>query len=100
MQCSKPDVQIKHIFKGIGICSSAASFYEAFRAVDRVAHNVEVNPYKVDKLFWLVGSGHFYDDPPESGSSAPARSLSNVDFPAPNSRRGVQGVGRGVIPSL
>jgi hypothetical protein len=31
--------------------------------VDRVAHNVEVNPYKVDKLFWLVGSGHFYDDP-------------------------------------
>jgi hypothetical protein len=60
---SKPDVQIRHIFGGVGLCSPAASDYEVFRAVDRVAHNVGVSPYNVDKLFWLVGSGRFYDDP-------------------------------------
>jgi hypothetical protein len=40
---SRPDVQINPILKGIGFCSSAASYYEVFRAVDRVAHNVEVS---------------------------------------------------------
>ncbi len=62
MNFSKPDVHIKHIFGGIGLCSRAASDYEVFRAVDRVAHNVGVTPYNVDKLFWLVGNGRFYDD--------------------------------------
>ena len=28
-----------------------------------MAHNADVTPYNADKLFWLVGSGHFYDDP-------------------------------------
>jgi hypothetical protein len=60
---SKPDVQINQIFKRFGHCSSAASYCEVFRAVDRIAHNVEVSLYNVDKLFWLVGSGHFYDGP-------------------------------------
>ena len=43
MNLSRPDVQINKILKGIGFCSSAASYYEVFRAVDRVAHNVEVS---------------------------------------------------------
>jgi hypothetical protein len=25
--------------------------------------NAGVTPYNVDKLFWLIGSGYFYDDP-------------------------------------
>jgi hypothetical protein len=33
-----------------------------FKAVARVASNVGVTPYNVDKLFWLIGSG-FYEDP-------------------------------------
>ena len=28
----------------------------------RVARNVGVTPYNVDKLFWLIGSGYFYED--------------------------------------
>jgi hypothetical protein len=28
-----------------------------------VAQNVGVTPYNVDKVFWLIGSGYFYDDP-------------------------------------
>jgi hypothetical protein len=34
-----------------------------FRAVGRLARNAGVTPYNADKLFWLVGSGYFYDDP-------------------------------------
>jgi hypothetical protein len=33
-----------------------------FKAVARVARNVGVTPYNVDKLFWLIGSGYFYND--------------------------------------
>jgi hypothetical protein len=27
------------------------------------ARHVDVTTYDVDKLFWLMGSGYFYDDP-------------------------------------
>jgi hypothetical protein len=60
---SKPDVHVKDIFQAMGLCLPASSDYEVFKAVARVARNVGVTPYNVDKLFWLVGSGNFYDDP-------------------------------------
>ncbi len=40
-----------------------SSDYEVFKAVARVARNSGVTPYNVDKLFWLVASWYFYDDP-------------------------------------
>jgi hypothetical protein len=60
---SKPDVHVKDIFQGIGLCPWRSTDYEVFKAVARVARNVGVTPYNVDKLFWLIGSGYFYDDP-------------------------------------
>jgi hypothetical protein len=60
---SKPDVHVKEIFGAIGLCPQGAGDYEVFRAVARVARNAGVTPYNADKLFWLVGSGYFYDDP-------------------------------------
>jgi hypothetical protein len=33
------------------------------KAVARVARYSSVTAYNVDKLFWLIGSGHFYDKP-------------------------------------
>jgi hypothetical protein len=60
---SKPDVHVKDIFGALGLCPQGAGDYKVFRAVARVARNVGVTPYNVDKLFWLVGSGYFYDDP-------------------------------------
>ena len=60
---SKPDVHVKDIFWTIGLSPSGTSDYEVFRAVARVAQNAGVTPYNVDKLFWLIGSGYFYDDP-------------------------------------
>lgn len=28
-----------------------------------LAGHAEVSPYNADKVFWLIGSGYFYDDP-------------------------------------
>ena len=60
---SKPDVHVKEIFGGLGLCAEGAGDYEVFKAVGRLARNAGVTPYNADKLFWLVGSGYFYDDP-------------------------------------
>ena len=60
---SKPDVHVKNIFGSLGLYPSGAGDYEVFRAVGRLARNAGVTPYNADKLFWLVGSGYFYDDP-------------------------------------
>jgi hypothetical protein len=60
---SKPDVHVKEIFEGIGLCPYGSSDYEVFKAVARVARNAGVTPYNVDKLFWLIGSWYFYEDP-------------------------------------
>jgi len=59
---SKPDVHIKEIFRAVRLSPSGTSDYEVFKAVARVASNVGVTPYNVDKLFWLVGSGYFYEN--------------------------------------
>ena len=56
-------MHVKEIFGGLGLCAEGAGDYEVFRAVGRLARNAGVTPYNADKLFWLVGSGYFYDDP-------------------------------------
>jgi hypothetical protein len=60
---SKPDVHVKDIFWALGLSPLGTTDYEVFRAVARVARNAGVTPYNVDKLFWLIGSGNFYEDP-------------------------------------
>lgn len=59
---AKPDVHLREIFINLHLCSSNADDYEVFKAIVRVAHNAQVTPYNADKLFWLIGSGYFYDD--------------------------------------
>jgi len=34
----------------------------SFKAIVRLAGNADVTPYAADKVFWLIGSGYFYDD--------------------------------------
>ena len=58
---AKPDVHLKAIFKGLELCAPDANDYEVFRAITRVSNSQRVAPYNVDKLFWLVGSGYFYN---------------------------------------
>jgi len=59
---AKPDVHIRDIFTALQLCPPKANNYQIFKAVVRVAHNCNRTPYNVDKLFWLIGSGYFYDD--------------------------------------
>jgi thermostable 8-oxoguanine DNA glycosylase len=58
----KPDVHIHKILKGLGLVDKKADDYEVLKAIDRIARNVGVSSYNVDKLLWLIGSGYFYDD--------------------------------------
>ena len=60
---AKPDVHVKALVKGLGLSSKTANDYAVFKTVVRVASNCGKTPYDVDKLFWLVGSGRFYDHP-------------------------------------
>lgn len=56
----KPDVHIKDIFAFFNLCEN--NDYSAYKAVIEMANIVNETPYKVDKIFWLIGSGSFYLD--------------------------------------
>lgn len=60
---AKPDVHLHDIFVGLELCLPKAKDYHIFKAIVRVAKNANVKAYNVDKLFWLIGSGYFYNDP-------------------------------------
>jgi len=57
----KPDVHVIEIFVGIGLCEHGASPYHVQKIISQIASAAEVSSYNVDKLFWLIGSGRFYD---------------------------------------
>jgi len=59
----KPDVHIIEIFEGIGLCKQGASPYHVQKVISQIATAAKVSSYNVDKLFWLIGSGRFYNHP-------------------------------------
>lgn len=59
----KPDVHIINIFTDLGLCVKGSSPYEIQKIIVQIAEAKNVSPYNVDKLFWLIGSGKFYDHP-------------------------------------
>jgi len=59
----KPDVHIINLFEGLGLCHKGASPYEIQKIIVQMAEAKKVSAYNVDKLFWLIGSGKFYDHP-------------------------------------
>lgn len=59
----KPDVHIIEIFEGLGLCYKGATPYEIQKIIVQMADVKGVSAYNVDKLFWLIGSGKFYDHP-------------------------------------
>jgi len=63
----KPDIHLHDIFEALELCQAEVDDYQLFKAIIRLASNADVTPYAVDKVFWLIGSGNFYDDP-EIGS--------------------------------
>lgn len=59
---AKPDVHIRDIFTSLDLCSPDVRNYELVNAVVELADSIGVTPFNVDKVFWLIGSGNFYDD--------------------------------------
>jgi len=59
----KPDVHLRDIFTALHLCPKNSGDYQLFKAIIRVAGHANVSAYNADKIFWLIGSGYFYDDP-------------------------------------
>jgi hypothetical protein len=59
----KPDVHMRDIFTALELCPPRVDDYHLFKAIIRVAKNASATPYATDKVFWLIGTGKFYDDP-------------------------------------
>jgi thermostable 8-oxoguanine DNA glycosylase len=60
---AKPDVHLRDLFEALRLCPSGASDYHVFKAILRVAKNSKKSPFAVDQLFWLIGSGNFFNHP-------------------------------------
>lgn len=60
----KPDVHLKDIFTQLNL-SPERDDIVVFRNLIQFAETIDKVPYRVDKLFWLVGSGRFYLEDPE-----------------------------------
>ena len=64
----KPDVHLIEIFSALNL--SEKNQISTFEAIVRMSErcktvDVNVSPYKVDKIFWLICSGRFYLETPE-----------------------------------
>lgn len=55
----KPDTHINDISRGLGI-TDAKNDFGVFKDLEAYCQRIDMLPYEVDKLFWLVGSGRFY----------------------------------------
>lgn len=58
---AKPDVHVGAIIQGLSLSEPKADDYAIFKTVLRIARHQGTTAYDVDKKFWLVGSGNFYD---------------------------------------
>lgn len=58
----KPDVHIKDIFHAIGLIEEKSTPYQIQKVISDFADAVGVTSYNIDKLFWLIGSGEFYNN--------------------------------------
>lgn len=55
----KPDVHIKDIFVGLGLCEPKSSNAVLQKIIMKIAEAKHISAFDVDKVFWLMGSGNF-----------------------------------------
>ena len=63
----KPDVHMIDVFHALGLCENDP--ISAFEAIERMADDCRsfdqnITPYRVDKVFWLICSGYYYNEKP------------------------------------
>ena len=56
----KPDVHLIDICEALGI--TGRDQIEVFDAMQQIAKDNNITPYKLDKVLWLVCSGYFYEE--------------------------------------
>lgn len=61
----KPDVHLKEVFKALNLIdpnekSTIKQDYQTIKCIDKIAIESNTTSFKVDKIFWLIGSGNFY----------------------------------------
>ncbi len=61
----KPDVHLKEVFKELKLIdpnekSIIKQDYQTLKLIDKIAIENNTTAFKVDKIFWLIGSGNFY----------------------------------------
>lgn len=64
----KPDVHLIEIFSALGLSEDdPISTFEAIVRMSDICEEVDptATPFKVDKVFWLIGSGRFHKETPE-----------------------------------
>lgn len=66
-QYGKPDVHIKDIFNELNLVDSRDD-YKVFKTIVKIGFILEKDPVVVDKVFWLIGSGNFYENNINIGS--------------------------------
>lgn len=59
-QYPKPDVHLIGIFHSLGLCENDQ--LSCYKAIIRMANTVKETAFRVDKVFWLIGSGNFNTD--------------------------------------
>jgi hypothetical protein len=75
MEYAKPDVHLRDILIGTGICHKKESDYSILKAILRVSESAGVTPFEVDKVFWLIGSGRFGDVKKSLGDEVNTKSM-------------------------
>jgi len=60
VEYGKPDVHLKDIFVQLKMVDSDTD-YEVFKKIVKIGLLVKQPPVIVDKIFWLIGSGNFYE---------------------------------------
>jgi hypothetical protein len=58
-QYAKADVHTKKLLEGVGLADGTD--YGTFKAMVKISRIIQENPYRVDKILWLIGSGNLYN---------------------------------------
>ncbi len=56
----KPDIHMKDICYAFGLIDENKKDMDCFEAMCHIADKCKVDPYKLDKVWWLICSGNFY----------------------------------------
>lgn len=56
----KPDTHMKDICLALGLIDSKQNDMECFETMTKIARKCGVDPYKLDKVWWLICSGNYY----------------------------------------